>query len=233
MCAQERLEAKRLLSSLAWPFQCWARRILIILSEFSFHIVPPSVHDELMGWATCMLTTKPSEDAFKLLREAEANHPDHSLSRVARFRMCMNSCILKNTGRQPLVVTLVAAPVAKNKVVPQSLFEGDAGAAFSLGAESLKQFSEGPACPSPGAYNLVHFGWLAWLKLASIDLVELALFSKLLNVGSIVANADSKSVYMVVASSVHGVVAWRLRPVRLGSWSHLVLHDAKGPCGSS
>lgn len=229
VCAQHRLEAKRLLSSLAWLGQHWARRLLTILSEFRFQVVPSHVHDELMGWATCLLATKPSEDMFKLLRDAGANHPDHQLSRVQRFRVCMNSDILENTGRKPLVVTPAAAAATKIKAVPRSLFEGDAGAPFSLGSGCLRSFSEGLACPSPGAYNLVHFGWLSWLQLGSIDLVEAALFSKLLNVGAIIANAESKSVFMIVASTVHGVVAWRLRLVRMGSWSFLVLHGAPDP----
>ena len=120
-----------------------------------------------------MITTKPSEDAFKLLREAETQHPDGQLSRSQRFRICIASKILPASGRPTVPITNAAKNATKKKQLPRSVYECDAGEKFSLGPQSLREFSEGSAAPSPAAFNQSHAAWMAWLRLQDVSLMNI------------------------------------------------------------
>lgn len=194
---------------LAWPKQCGARRWLISLSEYDFKDVPQHMGVEIEHYAARVQTTSVTEDAFVLLRQAKASHPDHQLVWVC------NSAIFEHSGRPMVPATAAMACATTPRSVPQALYDADVGPPVSFGPAVLGDFRQGLLSPSPAPFSGAHFRWMCGLHLLSPAPLPATVVSKLLQVGTLVADTEPKRVDSIVKSS-DGVTAWLLTPVRKG-----------------
>lgn len=153
--AHEDASLRSFVRDLVWPSQPWVREVMISASENAFRNLPKPCYEEVLPAARAFRTSKPVEDLFNGIRDAERVHKSNKLGRCSRWHKLWQSDVLPDCDRQRAEVSETDR-VRAAAAIPTASFEARRNT-FSLGAESLESFrtSEGWAAPRPSDWPLV------------------------------------------------------------------------------
>jgi hypothetical protein len=87
------------LRSLVFPGSPWVRDVLIAGNECNFEDLPTDIEEEIKGYAKAHKSTKPSEDAFNVLRDGSRLNTSGAMGRARRYHTLIKSNLLSDIGR--------------------------------------------------------------------------------------------------------------------------------------
>ena len=87
------------LRSLVFPGAPWIRDVLIACSECNFEDLPTDIEEGIKGYAKAHKSTKPSDDAFNVLRDGSRHNKSGAMGRARRYHSLVKSNLLSDIGR--------------------------------------------------------------------------------------------------------------------------------------
>lgn len=110
-----------------WASMQWPRRLMVGLSEVYFAKVPDWIAQELLDGFGGFSSTKCVEDVFGVLRSLEAKSPSGAFDRRSRWVGALESKVLVDCERPPVVPSPAVQKAAKVQRVPADMFEAEGG----------------------------------------------------------------------------------------------------------
>lgn len=146
--------AKSFLTFLRWPAEQFCREMFVMCYESGWRMTP-EIAENAKAFAAVLTTTNINEDLFNRYRTAERAHSAQRLSRLSRWHVALNTRLLQEYGRTP-VVTTDAGRSLRPVAPPAAAFAGGSSASYTLPLDSLEHFEKPDAFPrlSPAALKL-------------------------------------------------------------------------------
>lgn len=203
-----------LVKGVLWPSLQWARILLVKLAESDFLTVTEAVKTRLRMCFSSLGNSVAAENGFKILRGAEDSNNSGFQSRLQTWFRLSVSNVLPDMDCPPIPTT---HQPTKNRRIPAAFFEPEA-ATCSLDPRSMATLVGPHAYPSPQSCQIAHFGWLACLEFEDrLEDLRTSWLSQLVIPGSMVHGPGWGG--LALESTNMGVVIWKLRPRKLGTWT--------------
>lgn len=209
------------LFELIWTSHQSPRSDLILLDEFEFKVVPPSLRDRLMKEAQGPQTTKNTEDVLRGPRKVECLSASNKVSRSVRWNALVHSTVLPEADRPAVKTTQAVTQLSKEVRISNSYFSGEGDLdKFTVPEEVIAKVTgkeEVYRSPSTTNFSLMPLILMMLLVLHDdLALVRNAWRSLLTVKGSLIQDSVTMVGGVVIYVSVYGVLIWKVDRVELG-----------------